>query len=228
MKKNPLIALGLLGLFGCATPAVVFVSPHYKSQHIMRVAVMGFSDFPGQQGSGTMIADIFEKYLFKLNYQVVDANQVQQVLQQQPSAVPSGTTPEELATLNKNLNVDAIVTGSISELQETSEQTVMVDIPQEETSPVYQDVVVQGRHGGLRTVTEQTGTQTTYTDQSVPETETLPARVGFSVRLVSVKTGELMWSGSGSADGMNMASAAEAAATKIIQAIQKDLVGPER
>ena len=92
----------------------------------------------------------------------------------------------------------------------------------EVTEPVYQDVTVQGRHG-LRTVTQQTGNQTIVTDQWVPETETLPARVGLSVRLVSVKNGELLWSGSGSADGIDISSAAEAAASKITNALQKEL-----
>lgn len=184
------------GFSGCATPAVVFVSPDYGSQQIRRVTVVGFADFAGQPGSGSMMADIFEKYLFNLQYQIVDANQPH----------------------------DAEITGTLSELNNTSEQTVMVDIPQEEIVPVYQNVTIQGRHGGLRTVTEQTGTQTVMTDQSVPETETLPARVGLTARMVSVKNGQLLWSGSGSADGMDISSAAEAAASKVTEALQKDIV----
>jgi len=190
--------LGLAGLWGCATPAVVFISPDYSAQQIKRVTVLGFSDAPGQQGSGTMIADVFEKYLFNLHYDIIDSNQPH----------------------------DAEITGSVSELTDTSEQTVLVDVPQEVTEPVYQDVTVQGRRGGLRTVTEQTGNQTVVTDQSVPETETLPARVGLSVRMVSVKTGELLWSGSGSEDGMDISSAAEAAASKVIDALQKAIEKP--
>jgi hypothetical protein len=186
--------LALAGLWGCATPAVVFISPDYKTQHIQSVAVLGFSDAPGQQGSGNTIADVFEKYLFNLGYQIVDASQPH----------------------------DAEITGSVSELTDTSEQTVMVDVPQEVTEPVYQDVVVSGRRG-LRTVSEQTGTQVVENDQSVPETETLPARVGLSARLVSVKNGELLWSGSGSADGLDISSAAEAAASKVVNALQKEL-----
>jgi len=188
--------LGLAGLWGCATPAVIFISPNYGKEPPQRVTLQGFSDAPGQQGSGAMMADVFEKYLFNLHYNIVDANQAQ---------------------------VDAVITGSLSELTDTSEQTVMVDVPQEVSEPIVQDVVVQGRHG-LRTVSRQTGTQTTVVDQSVPETETLPARVGINVRMVSVKSGELLWSGSGSADGMDIASAAEAVASKVTDALQKGLV----
>jgi hypothetical protein len=190
-----MVLLGMAALWGCATPAVVFVSPDYNAQQIKRVTVQGFTDAPGQAGSGTMISDVFEKYLFNLHYEIVDPNQAQ---------------------------ADAVITGSISELTDTSEQTVMVDIPQEVTEPVYQDVVVQGRNG-LRTVSEQTGNQVVENDQSVPETETLPARVGLSVRMVGAKNGELLWSGSGSADGMDISSAAEAAAAKVVDALQKQL-----
>ena len=195
-----MLGVGLMcaaGFWGCATPAVVFVSPNYNPQQIKRVTVSSFSDAPGQSGSGAMVTDVFEKYLFSLHYEIVDAKQPQ---------------------------ADAVVTGSVSELTDTSEQTVMVDVPQEETEPVYQTVIVPTRRGGLRSVTEETGTQTTFTDQSVPETETLPARVGLSARLVNTKNGELLWSGSGSADGMDISSAADAAASKVIDALQKALV----
>jgi len=190
--------MGLFGMAwfcGCATPAVVFVSPDYNAQEIKRVSVDGFSDAPGQPGSGAMMSDVFEKYLFNLHYEIVDSSQAQ---------------------------ADAVITGSVTELTDTCEQTVMVDVPQEVTTPVYQDVVVQGRHG-LRTVNEQVGIQTDVTDQSVPETEVLPARAGLSVRMVAAKTGELLWSGSGSADGMDISSAAEAAASKVTDALQKKL-----
>jgi TolB-like protein len=142
-----------------------------------------------------MISDVFEKYLFNLQYQIVDPTQGQ---------------------------ADGVISGSITELTATSEQTVMVDYPQEVTEPVYQDVTYQGRHG-VRTVTQQVGTQTTMVDNPVPETETLPARVGLNARMVSAKNGELLWSGSGSADGMDISSAAEAAASKVIDALQKEL-----
>jgi hypothetical protein len=187
--------LVLAGLSGCATPAVVFVSPDYNAQQIKRVSVEAFSDAPGQQGSGATMSDVFEKYLFNLKYEIVDPSQAQ---------------------------ADAIITGSISELTDTSEQTVLVDVPQEVTTPVYQDVVVQGRRGQFA-VNEQVGTQTTETDQSVPETEVLPARAGLNVRMVSAKSGELLWSGSASADGMDISSAAEAVASKIVDALQKEL-----
>lgn len=218
---------GIACVSGCATPAVVFVSPDYGAQHIQRVTVLGFADFSGRAGSGAMISDVFEKYLFNLHYEIVDPAQAQQALQQQNVDLSEGLSPAALSALSKTLHVDAVITGSISELTDTSEQTVMVDIPQEQTEPVYQDVVVQGRHGGLRTVTEQTGTQTITTDQSVPETETLPARVGLSARMVGVKNSELLWSGSGSADGMTISSAAEAAASKIVAALQKNLANPK-
>jgi hypothetical protein len=218
-----LCALGMAGLWGCATsPAVVFVSPDYITRHIQTVTVLGFSDAPNQQGSGAMVADIFEKYLFNLHYTIVDPNQAQQVLEMQKANPSTGLDAPTLAAL-KTLNLDAYITGSISELSETSEQTVMVDVPQEETEPVYQQVAVQGRHGEERVRTVETGTQTTFVDQSVPETEMLPARAGITARMVDVKNGELLWSGSGSADGMNIPSAVEAAVTKVMDALQKEL-----
>jgi hypothetical protein len=226
MSVTPRRTLGIFGLAalcGCATPAVVFISPNYASQNIKRVTLLGFNDVPGQQGSGAMVADVFEKYLFKLNYEVVDPNQAQQALQAQHMTLDDGLSAAGLAALGKTLNIDAVISGSVSEITDASEQTVMVDVPQEVTEPVYQQVVVQSKRGRVHTVTQQTGVQTTYNDQMVPETVTMPARVGISARLVSVKNGELLWSGSGSADGMDISSSAEAVASKVIDALQKNL-----
>jgi hypothetical protein len=216
-------ALGLAALWGCATPAVVFISPNYASQNIKRVTLLGFNDVPGQQGSGSSVADVFEKYLFNLNYEVIDPNRAQQALQAQHMTLDDGLSAAGLAVLGKTLNVDAVISGSVSEITNASEQTVMVDVPQEVTEPVYQQVAVRGRHGRVHTVTQQTGVQTYYNDQMVPETVTMPARVGISARMVSVKNAELLWSGSGSADGMAISSAAEAVASKVIAALQKNL-----
>ena len=74
--------VALAACLGCATPAVVFVSPDYASQHIQRVALLGFDDLPGQPGSGSMVADIFEKYLLTGPYQLVERNEADQVLAQ--------------------------------------------------------------------------------------------------------------------------------------------------
>jgi len=220
--KTVLFGCGLSAFMGCASRAIVFINPNYITQHVSQVTVLAFADFPGQQGSGAIVTDIFEKYLFNLKYNVVDPTQAQQALNTQP-ANSTGLDAQALAALGKTLNVDAVVTGTVSEMTNASEQTVMVDMPQEDTEPVYQQTVVQGRHGQVRTVTQQTGVQTVYSDQTVPETETLPARVGLSVRLVSTKNGELLWSGSGTADGLDISNAAEVAAAKIIQALQKKL-----
>jgi hypothetical protein len=195
MKKIACL-IAFAGLYGCATPAVVFVSPDYNPQKIKSVAVTGFTDAAGQSGSGAMVAGVFEKYLLNLSYQVVDAAQ-----------------PER----------DGNISGSVTEITDTSEQTVMVDVPQEVTEPVYQDVVVGRRHGDARIATVQTGTQTNFVDQSVPETETLPARVAISVRMVDAKNGQLLWSGSASADGMDIPSATDAVSSKVVEALKKSL-----
>lgn len=217
------LSLAIGGMFGCATPAVVFVSPDYNPQQIQRVALLGFDDFPGQTGSGAMVADVFEKYLLNAHYQLIEREQADQVLAQQNISLDSANGPTVLSAIGKSLGVDAVIMGSLSELTDTSEQTVMVDVPQEETEPVYQDVVVARRNGSEHVRSVQTGQQTTFTDESVPETETLPARVGLSARLVSVKNGELLWSGSGDGDGMDLSSAAEDVSSKIMDALTKDL-----
>jgi TolB-like protein len=207
---------GVCVFLGCATPAVVFVSPDYNPQQLKRVAIMDFDDFPGQSGTGPLVSDIFGKYLISSPFQLIERSEVDKILQAQNISASEASNPAQTEAVGKVLGVNAVVLGSLSEFSNTSEQTVMVDIPQEQTDPVLGEIYT--RHGPVMGVT---GYTTTVTDQSVPETETLPARVGISARMVDVKTGAVLWSGSSSADGMNLSSAAEDASSSLVQALQK-------
>jgi hypothetical protein len=105
----------------------------------------------------------------------------------------------------------------------------MMDVPQEETDPVYGQIVTTQRAGGPgggRVTTVQnvvTGYATTQTDAVVPETEYAPAHVGRGARLVDARTGEVLWSVSASADGDAPAAAAESAAAKAMRAVAEKL-----
>ena len=225
------LGLAFAGLTGCATPAVVMVSSNYKPQEIKRAAFVGFDDYPGQQGSGALVADAFEKYLLKGPYPLVARSEADQALTQQHLTLGTAANTKHLATLGAALNVDAVILGSVAEYTNTSEQTVMVNEPQEESDPIIGEVVTRQRQRGQVVTTRQpvvTGYVTSYTNQIVPETQTLPARVGINVRMVRIKGGEVLWSGSGMGDGMTLSAAAEDAAQRVMNTLEKKLREPPR
>jgi hypothetical protein len=218
-------------LTACAPAAVVVVSRDYDLARVQRVSLAAFADFPGAPGSGALAASTFEKYLLTAGYRLVDRAQAEAALQQNaanslPGELPGDVDPSQIQAQGKLLGVDALALGTLTDYTGSRDQTVMVDIPQEQTDPIYGQVTtVQGRRDD-RTVTTQnvvTGYATTTTDQVVPETETVPAHAAMTVRLVDASTGELLWSVSSSASGDDLASATESASSSAMQAVAKRL-----
>lgn len=224
-RTVPLILLAA-GFCACAPAAVVVVSHSYDPQHVRRVAVLSFTDYPGALGSGELAAGTLEKYLLWADYSLIERRQVQQVLNEQSFQASDAVDPATIRKVGKLLGVDALVLGSLTDYADTREETVMVDEPQENTEPIYGTVETTQRSGGTVVRTSQqvvTGYQTSATDQVVPEVETLPARVGMSVRLVDVETAEVLWSASASSDGVGPAAATEQASAALMQGVVKQL-----
>jgi hypothetical protein len=216
-------ALGLAALgAACATPALVFVSPDYGSNPIARVAVLDFSDYPGQAGSGAIASDVFEQFLLPLGYNLVERKEVDQILKEQSFQASSSVDPATAQSMGKILGVDALVVGSVTDFAQASEQTVMVDDPQEVQQPIYGQAPA-GRNGWGGGQTVVTGYTTTEVDQQIQETETLPAEIGLSVRMVGVKSGTVLWTASASCDGANVSDAAQSAAESIASGLQDQL-----
>lgn len=222
--KRPagLIALAAAALAACAAPAVVLVSADYDAARVKRVALVGFDDFPGAAGSGEIAASAFEKYLLLPGYALVERRQIDDVLKEHGLAASGLVDSSRLKGFAQVLGVDALVIGTITDFAGQSEQTVMMDVPQEQVDPVYGQIVTTAHAGGVRTTTVQnvvTGYATTQSDAVVPETEFVPARVGLSARLVDARTGEILWSASAASDGASLSSAVESAAAKTMRAV---------
>jgi hypothetical protein len=209
-----LVLLAAAGLAACAPNAVVVVSPGYDPARVKSVALTSFTDFPGAPGSGDVALNTFEKYLLQAGYRVVDAGQA-----------------------------DAVAAGALTDYTGARDETVMVDIPQEQSDPVYGQVTTteqrgddgrgartdrQGdvRRGGREVTRTQDviiGYNTTQTNQVVPETQTVPAHVAMNVRLLDAKTSELLWTVSSSASGDDLPSAVETASAGAMQVVIKRL-----
>jgi hypothetical protein len=220
------ILAAVVGLAGCATPARVFVSPDYHQHPVKRVAALNLQDFPQTLGSGAVVTDVFEKYLFLAGYVLVERRQADQLLREGALNLSGAIDPADLRKIGRVLGVDALVMGSITDYSYPRDRTFMTTIPLEETRPVYGNVIITRKVGDAEVTTENrvvTGYETRSIDQVVPMEKTLPAHVGLSVRLVDVETGEVLWSASADSDGSDMTTAAEEASSKLTNALVKAL-----
>jgi hypothetical protein len=218
--------LALAVLSGCVPPAVVFLSPHYQGAKIRQVALVNFLDHPAAPGSGQVAASIFEKYLLLGGYGLADRSQVQTVLDQDSSPLSGNVDLDTLHALAKKLGVDAVAMGQVTDYSDASDRTVMEDMPLEQTSPILGRQSVEQQVNGVRVRTETdvvTGYATSTTDVPVQSVQTIEAHVGLSVRLVDSQTGEVLWSGSASADAPHLHAAVEEASSTLMQAVAKRL-----
>ncbi|MDE2492187.1 MAG: hypothetical protein KGM24_15170 [Elusimicrobia bacterium] len=186
-------------LAACATTASVVVSSSYDPARVRTVALEGFADYPGAPGTGEIAAAAFEKYLLAAGYRVVDA---------------SGAS-----------GADAVVSGAVTAYSPPGAQTVMVDVPQEQTDPVYGRVISTTRSKDTRTTTISnvvTGYATTTTSQWVPSVQAVPANFGLSARLVDA-SGEVLWSATASAQGEDESAAADEASREAMDAVSARL-----
>jgi hypothetical protein len=212
-------------LSACAPSAVVMVSHGYNPRAVRSVAVLGITDYDGAPGSGEIAANALDKYLLWADYRVVERRQVQQILQEQSFAA-AAADPATIKNVGRLLGVDAVIFGAVTDFSNARDQTVMVDVPQQQTDPVYGKIVTVQHDNGAMVKTVQdvvTGYSTTETDQWVPEVETLPAHVGLSARLVDAGSGELLWDASAQSEGVNPATATEQACSALMQGVVKQI-----
>jgi hypothetical protein len=215
------LAAALLG--GCAPPAIVFLNPHYSAAKVKKVALVDFEDYPGVAGSGDITAGIFEKYLLLGGYTFIDRNQVVAVMREQNLQVSDNSDSETLSKLGKYLGVDALAFGQVNDYTDSQDQTVTENVPMEQSEPVYGKVVMEQTNGNTQVKTVQdvaVGYDTVEGEQSVQETETTPARVAISVRLVDIQGGEVLWSASAAGHGLHLDSAAEQASTNLMDTVK--------
>jgi curli biogenesis system outer membrane secretion channel CsgG len=102
-------------LSSCAVESVV-LKPGYDFKQIKRVAVIDFSDAAYSPNSGSLVSDLFVKYMLKTGYNVVERNELAAILREHQLSVQGILNGEQVKEFGKISGVDAIITGSISML----------------------------------------------------------------------------------------------------------------
>lgn len=235
MKTINIVRLRIVAAFsllmmciGCtaASTAFVVVSPEYYKNQIKRVALIGFEDYPGLTGSGENSATIFEKYLLQGGYSLVERRQINELMKERMLQSNGTYDQATIQKIGKILGVHALVFGSLNDYNTPREQTVFVDIPQQQSSPIYGQIETREKKGDTSVKTTQniiTGYNYSWTSQTVAQLEKIPAHVGISVRMVSVETGEVIWSASSSGEGTYVNKAMEDASAQLMSAVAKKL-----
>jgi curli biogenesis system outer membrane secretion channel CsgG len=217
-------ALSTAFLCACASP-VAFMRAGYDFSSIRRVALLGFDDFPRQAGSGAVVASMFEKYLIAANYSVVERRQVNDVLKEHRLNSSGAVDPKMVKSLGKMLGVDALMLGSLTSFTPGRQRTVVRDQVDERQEPIVRPVThrTQNPDGTWNSQTgdEVVGYNVVRTHRDVPQQLIDYAQAGIAVRMVDVKTAEVLWVGSDTETGYTLEDAADSVSRAILNAVKK-------
>lgn len=226
MSRLALFAVAAVVLSACAAPPVVAVKPGYDFSKVGRVALIDPMDYPGQPGSGAAVGEGLEPYLLNAGYDLIERSQVQQLLQEQGFSHTASVDPSTAARLGKVLGVGALILGKVTNAAQAQSSTYMESLQNVSYQPVYQSVQYQGRDGKVFTRQRVAQYDVVTTNNQIPETYTTPASIAFSMRMVDVSTGQVLWTGSVSSSGDSFADAASKAAQRLMNALRKAWPAP--
>lgn len=226
--RRYLFIAAALALGACAT-ATVAIKSDFDFSRVKRVAVVGFSDYSNQPGSGESLSGAFEQELLAAGYNLVERSQVDKLMREKKLSAGDAKAAKELGRL---LGVDALLLGRITDYREPREVLRRANVVDTHQDPIYVRKTrrVQNSDGTFGSVEETviSGYRTTRVVRSEPRTVTTYGRLGVSARLVFVPTGEVLWSGSDAASVYTFEESARAVAGSILKAAKKTWPSPKR
>lgn len=222
MSPRLSLAAAAAALAACAA-ANVAVNRSFDFTRVARVAVVAFQDANRKPGTGEAMTGAFEQSLTNAGYDVAERGQVAKALFDQK--VSGQLNPKTAAAVGRELGVDALVVGRITELVEPRQTVVNTDVVEDRQDPVYVRKVrrVQQPDGSWADVRvdEVEGYKTRHVIRKQPESFTVSGRVGVSVRMLYAPDAAVLWSGSDSIETNSISDGASALADEILKAVKQ-------
>jgi polysaccharide biosynthesis protein PelC len=115
-----MVILIALGLFGCGMGPTVFLNRDYNYQYLERVAIIPFDNLTDNQMAGARATRVFlSQLLASESFDVVEPGEVSRAVDKfTAGGRNSELTQEQILNIGKELKVQGIFVGSITELTE--------------------------------------------------------------------------------------------------------------
>lgn len=216
MRAGPPAVLGAALLAGCLVPDAVDRS--YDQTRVRRIGVLSF-DYGRHERFGA--EDIFAKHLLSRGYQVVERARLEAVMREQNLSQTGLLSPGTAKGVGRVLGVDALLLGQVTAYEAERKTLVMVDSLATREEPVFEKVKEKQPDGKTLEVTRQIGKKVTEERRQIPFMLPVDAEVGLAVKLVDVETGEVVWVGTETSQGVNGPLAADWIASHLVKRLSK-------
>lgn len=209
------IAWGVLAT-GCLAPTAI--STRYDFRRIRRIGVLKFES-PPQSRLG--VSDIFQKYLLDQGYNVIERTKLDAIMHEQKLGQTGLISSKSAKEIGRMLGVDALIMGQVISYYPERKRIVMIETKSKIEEPIFKTKMKKLPNGSFVQVREQVGTRIRYEDKKVPQVFTIDAQVGLVGKLVDVETGEVVWVGSSTSEGVNAQIALESVVSYLVRKLRK-------
>ncbi|MFH2204056.1 MAG: CsgG/HfaB family protein, partial [Elusimicrobiota bacterium] len=209
---RPCLLGACLLLAGCGGSTALNES--YDLGRIRRIGVLKFEHPAGEELGA---ADIFAKHLIQRGYSVVERSRLESIIDEQKLGISGLFAQSSAKDLGRILGVDALFLGQITSFEPERRNVVVAKTRETYIEPIF-ETVRKKRRGKKKegeeekdrketyvNVQVQVGTTTRYEDREIPQIFIIDAQVGVVAKLVDVETGEIVWIGSTTGEGLNSA-----------------------
>ncbi len=217
MNKRAFVLLVISSLLsGCYTTDAI--NRNYDLSRVRRIGVLAF-DYGRHQPFGA--EDIFAKHLLKRGYHVVERVRLESIMREQKLSITGILSPDSAKNMGKILGVDVVVLGQITTYVAERKMLMVVDSQSTREEPVFEKKKEKNAEGKMVVVTRQIGVKVTRVTKQIPFMMPVEAEVGLAVKLVDVESGEMVWIGSDTNQGINVPLAMEGIASYLVKRLSK-------
>lgn len=217
MRVRPLFpALAAALLAACQTPDAI--NKTYDQTKVRRIGVLAF-DYGRHEPFGA--EDIFAKQFLERGYAVIERTRLEAVIKEQHLSATGLLAPDSAKGIGKLLGVDAVVLGNITAYEPERKMLLTVDSHSTREEPVFEKTKEKQPDGTFREVKHEVGKKVTQETKQIPFMLPVDAEVGLAVKLVDVESGEVVWVGSDTTQGVNGPMATEWIAANLVKRLSK-------
>ncbi len=227
MIKTKLVVLLFTILFTISCTETIIIKRDYNFNRIKRIAVFEFKDYDKHPNSGSIVSDLFAKYLIKSEFDVVERIELEKIINEHKLNISGVINSEQMKQLGILSGADAIITGNITLFSPGKKDVVIVKVKETTTETRYS----KNKNGNTNEKTKLEQKQKDeekveiqkVVEREIPHTYVIESEIGITCKMIDVETGEIIWVASDTYEGINTQVAAEYLVSSIIGELTKYL-----
>jgi len=204
-------------LFLCSCGGKTALNPNYDLSRVRRIGIMAFG---GRGADG--VDDLFAKHMIAEGFTIIERARLARLVEEQRISSSGLVSPETARDLGKVLGVDAMIIGDVVSLTGEKHDVTYVETRTTSEEPVYTTETVKREDGTYTQVTRRTGTKVTRETARTPQVYSRFAQAGLAAKLVDVETGEIVWAGSYTDEGVSELAALDGAAQWLVEQLARE------